>query len=106
MLLQLWNSHTETEGTLLSDFAKKDGRVRYTHIRMTRAKMYFTHDINGGRDNMYSTDEICKMMKFLIHNIFVQSGGCLFHQVIGIPMGTTVLHYLLTFSLTYMRMDF
>ena len=28
-------------------------------------------------------------MEFLIDNIFVKFGGCLFRQVIGIPMGTT-----------------
>ena len=44
--------------------------------------------INGSGDNMYTADNICKMIEFLIDNIFVQFGGCLFHQVIGIPMGT------------------
>ena len=28
-------------------FRKKDGSVRYTHIKVTRAQGYFTHDING-----------------------------------------------------------
>ena len=69
-------------------FRKKDGSVRYTHIKVTRAKGYFTHDINGSRDNMYTADNICKMTEFLIDNIFVQFGGCLFRQVIRIPMGT------------------
>ena len=69
-------------------FRKKDGSVRYTHIKVTRAKGYFTHDINGGGDNMYTADNICKMIEFLIDNIFVQFGGHLFRQVIGIPMGT------------------
>ena len=69
-------------------FRKKDGSVRYTHIKVTRAKGYFTHDINGGRDGMYTADNICKMIEFLTDNIFVQFGGCLFHQMIGIPMGT------------------
>ena len=45
-------------------------------------------DINGGGDNMYTADNSCKMTEFLIDNIFVQFGGCLFRQVIGIPMGT------------------
>ena len=31
---------------------------------------------------------ICKLIEFLIDNIFVQFGGCLFCQVIGIPVGT------------------
>ena len=36
---------------------------------------------------MYTADNICKMIEFLINNIFVQFGGHLFRQVIGIPMG-------------------
>ena len=35
---------------------------------------------------MYTVDNICQMIEFLIDNIFVQFGGCLFRQVIGIPM--------------------
>ena len=59
-------------------FRKKDGSVRYTHIKLTRAKGYFTHDIiNGGRDNMFTADSIC-----------IAFGGHLFRQVIGIPIGT------------------
>ena len=68
-------------------FRKKDGSVRYTFIGVTGAKGYFTHDINGGRD-MHAADNICKMIEFLINNIFVQFGECLFRQAIGIPMGT------------------
>ena len=37
---------------------------------------------------MYTADNICKMIEFLIDNIFLQFGGCLFHQIIEIPMGT------------------
>ena len=69
-------------------FRKKDGSVRYTHIKVTRAKGYFIHEINGGGDNMYTADNICKMIEFLIDNIFVQFGGRLLSQVIGNPMGT------------------
>ena len=69
-------------------FRKKDGNVRYTHIKVTRAQGYFTHDINGGDDNMYTADNICKIIEVLIDNIFVQFGGRLFHQVTGIPMRT------------------
>ena len=67
---------------------KKDGSVRYTHIKVKRAKGYFIHDINGGRYNMYTADNICKTTEFLIDNIFVQFAGRLFGQVTGIPMGT------------------
>ena len=56
-------------------FRKKDESVRYTHIKVTRAKGHFTHDINGGGDGMYTADNICKMIEFLIDNIFVQFRG-------------------------------
>ena len=69
-------------------FIKKDGSVRYTHIKVKRAKGYFAHDINGGGDGMCTADNICKMIEFLIDNIFVQFGGRLFRQMIGIRMGT------------------
>ena len=57
------------------------------HIKLTRAKGYFTHDINGGGDNMFTVDSICEMIEFLIDNIFVQFGGRRFRQVIGISNG-------------------
>ena len=37
---------------------------------------------------MFNADSICEMIEFLIDNVFVQFGGRLFRQVIGIPMGT------------------
>ena len=40
---------------------------------------------------MYTADNICKMIEFLIDNIFVQLGGRLFRQLTGIPVGTNPL---------------
>ena len=65
-------------------FRKKDGRIRYTDIKITRSKGYFTYDIDGGRNNMYTADNICQMIEFLIDDIFVQFGGSLFRQVFEI----------------------
>ena len=62
-------------------FKKKDGSVIYTHIKVTKANEYFTHDINGGGDNMYTADNICKIIEILIDNIFVQFGGFLFRHM-------------------------
>ena len=69
-------------------FRKKDGSVRFTHINVTREKGYSTYDMNGGGDDMYTADKICKMIEFLIDNIFEQFGGRLFCQMIGIPVET------------------
>ena len=37
---------------------------------------------------MYTAENICKVIEFLIDNIFVQFGRRLFRQIIGIPVGT------------------
>ena len=69
-------------------FRKKDGSIKYTHIKVTRAKGHFTHDINGSGDGMCTADNICRITEFSIDNIFVQFGGRLFHQMIRVAMGT------------------
>ena len=71
-----------------SSFKRRNGSNRYTHIKITSGKGYFIDTINPGGDNLYTADQICRMVEFLIDNIFVKFGGCLFRQVIGIPMGT------------------
>ena len=50
---------------------------------------------------MYTADNICKMIEFLIDGIFLQFERGLFRQVIGIPMGT---NYAPLF--THMRTNF
>ena len=87
-------------------FRKKDGNVRYTHIKVTRAKGYFTHDINGIGDNMYTADNICKMVEFLIYNIFVQFGRHLSVKQLKFQWERIVLHYLLTIFFTHIRTNF
>ena len=63
------------------------GATRYTHMKVGRNKSYFTNDpLNG--DNKYTASDICKMIEFLVDNIYVRFGGQLFRQTVGIPMGT------------------
>ena len=68
-------------------FKYKNGATQHTHIKVGRNKSYFTSDpLNG--DNKYTANDICKMIEFLVDNIYVRFGGQLFRQKIGIPMGT------------------
>ena len=68
-------------------FKHKNGATRYIHIRVGRNKSYFTSDpLNGG--SKYTANDICKMIEFLVDNIYVRFGGQLFRQMVGIPMGT------------------
>ena len=62
-------------------FKYKNGATRYTLIKVGRNKSYFTSDpLNG--DNKYTANDICKIIEFLVDNIYV------FRQMVGIPMGT------------------
>ena len=68
-------------------FKHKNGATRYTHIKVCRNKSYFISDpLNG--DNKYTANDICKMIEFLVDNIYVRFGGQLFRQMVGIPMVT------------------
>ena len=64
---------------------KQSGEMGKDKDRRSYTKAY---NMKGGGDNMFTADSICEMIEFLIDNIFVQFGGRLFRQVIGIPMGT------------------
>ena len=69
-------------------FNHKNGAARYTHIKVGRNKSHFTNDpLNG--DNKYTASDICKMIEFLVDNIYIMFGGQLFQQMVGIPMGTS-----------------
>ena len=68
-------------------FKHKNGATRYTHIKVGRNKSYYTNDpLNG--DNKYTDSDICKMIEFLVDNIYVKLGGQLFQQTVAISMGT------------------
>ena len=58
-------------------FQHKNGATRYTHFKVGRNKSYFTSDALNG-DNKYTANDICKMIEFLMDNIYVRFGGQLF----------------------------
>ena len=78
---------SRTNNIINNAFKHKNGATRYTHIKVGRNKSYFTSDpLNG--DNKYTANDLCKMIEFLVDNIYVRFGGQLFRQMVGIPMGT------------------
>ena len=58
-------------------FKYKNGTTRYSHIKFGRNKSHFTSDPLTG-DNKYTDNDICKMIEFLVDNIYVRFGGQLF----------------------------
>ena len=80
-------------------FKHKNGATRYTHIKVCKNKSHFTSDpLNG--DNKCTANDICKMIDFLVDNIYVRFGGQLFDKWLAFLWEQTVPHYWLTcFSL-------
>ena len=68
-------------------------------------KTYFV--INDSKNNnKFTEDQIIDMLNFLIDNIFVQFGGRVFQQTIGIPMGTNCAPLLADLFLHSYEADF
>ena len=73
-------------------FKHKNGATRYTHIKVGRNKSHFTSDpLNG--DNKYTANDICKMIEFLVDNIYVRFGGQLFRQMVSIGLWADLFLY-------------
>ena len=68
-------------------FIKKNGKRRYKYLVVGYKKTYFVIQ-ESSKKNKFTEDQIIEMLNFLIDNIFVQFGGRVFQQTIGIPMGT------------------
>ena len=68
-------------------FRFKNGKKRYEYIVVGYNSTYFVKDHSNAK-HKYTENDIVRMIDFLIDNIFVECGGEIFQQVIGIPMGT------------------
>ena len=70
-------------------FHSKNGKRRYKYLVINQHHNtgYFVREFSNAKTK-YNEDEIIAMVNFLIDNIFVEFGGQVFQQTIGIPMGT------------------
>ena len=68
-------------------FCFKNRKKRYEYIVVKYNSTYFVKSHSDAK-HKYTVDDIVRMINFLIDNIFVECGGEIFQQVIGIPMGT------------------
>ena len=62
------------------------------HINVIYVKRYFIDTIRDGGDKMYTSDEVCKLVDFLIDNIFVKSEEYIFVGSSEVRLKQTVLH--------------
>ena len=68
-------------------FFRKNGQRRYKYLVLGKLKSYFVKEHTESK-NKFTDAEIVQMLDFLIDNIFVEFGGRIFQQTVGIPMGT------------------
>ena len=54
-----------------NSFKRRDGSDRNSHIKITSGKKYFMDTIDPGGDNLYTSDQMCRMVEFLIDNILL-----------------------------------
>ena len=74
-------------GLIKNSFSYKKGRS-FKYIVLAYTSTYFTNKVPKGNTRYYTEEQVINMLEFLIDNIFVQFGGKIFQQTIGIPMGT------------------
>ena len=86
-------------------FFKSNGKRRYTYLVIGHNQSYFVQK-ESKSNNKYTEEDIIKMLNFLIDNIFVQFGGRLFQQTVGIPMGTNCAPLLADLFLYSYEADF
>ena len=81
-------------------FIFKNGNRRYKYLVLGHEETYFVKEHS---DSKYSEDDIIKMLKFLVDNIFA---GKVFQQTVGIPMGTNCAPLLADIFLYSYEADF
>ena len=68
-------------------FFHKNGNHRFQYVVIGYKDTYFFRD-HSNAPQKYSDADVIKMLEYLIDNIFVEFGGWIFQQTIGIPMST------------------
>ena len=86
-------------------FVSKNGKRRYNFMVVKNDNAYFVNDDTEAK-HKYTEEDIISMLNFLIDNIFVEFGGIIFQQIIGIPMGTNCAPLLADLFLYSYEADF
>ena len=77
---------------LISFFICKNGSRKYKYIVVMYDTAYFVKD-EIDSPNKYSETDIIRIVELLIDNIYVELGGHVYQQTVGIPMVLIVPHW-------------
>jgi hypothetical protein len=86
-------------------FITRNGQGRYKYLMLGRDRYYYVKH-HSDSTKAFSETDIFNMLEFLIDNIFVMLGGCVFQQTVGIPMGTNCVPLLADLFLYSYEADF
>ena len=86
-------------------FFRNNGKRRYKYLVLGYPHAYFVQE-NTASDKKFTEHEVVGMLEFLIDNIFVEFGGEIFQQTVGIPMGTNCAPLLADLFLYSYEADF
>ena len=68
-------------------FFYKNGNRRFQYVVIGFKDTYFVRD-HSDAPQKYSDTDVVKMLEYLTDNTFVEFGGWIFQQAVGIPKGT------------------
>lgn len=73
----------------LSNLIEKTfAREKVMFLAVSSRKAFFTNlSVNGYL--MWTCTDVCNALKFLMDNLYVKFGYCIFKQIIGVPMGSS-----------------
>ena len=86
-------------------FLHKNGSRRYKYIVVNYNTSYFVKNDTEARQK-YTEVEVINMVHFLVDNIFVELGGHIYQQIVGIPRGTNCAPLLADLFLYSYEADF
>ena len=70
-------------------FYKKEGKL---YLACNDKKAFFTSTDNYRGYHIWSCQNVCDALSFLLDNIYIRFGTKLYRQIVGIPMGTNLLN--------------
>ena len=79
--------HDLIKKKLIQLIEKTFARERKLFLACNTERAFFTND-QVKHYTMWTCDDVCRSLQFLLDNIYVRYGDTIFRQVIGIPMGT------------------
>ena len=72
---------------IFRSFFSKNGNRRFKYLVLKGDSAYFVKE-HTDANTKFTEVHVVQMLEFLIDNVFVECGGQVFQQTIGIPMGT------------------